>query len=341
LIVDERADVITKIHIELDQANSKGAIGTTGKGIGPCHEDSVGRRGIRMIDYAKEHPEFKRFLGNVSLLVNDYLDKGKNVLMEGAQGTHLSIKWGTYPYVTSSEPIAGGACTGLGIGPKRIDKVIGVAKAFVSRVGNGPFPTELGGKMSEEYCKDKTHEKLFELKTYGIPYEIIDDEEKKIKYDHFSKKILYMMNSDDDFIKGVGLRLAGDEYGTTTQRPRRTGWFDVVAAKHSCRVNGVDEIALTKLDVLDFMDRLKISNYYEIGGGTTDVFPADEEQLENCKPIYAINAGWKERTSGVRLNQDLPHEAGAYIDLIEHLLKTPITMIGVGPEREQLIIVKK
>lgn len=245
--------------------------------------------------------------------------------------------------VTSSEPIAGGACTGLGVGPKRIDKVIGVAKAFVSRVGNGPFPTELGGERSEKHCKDENHQKLFELQTYDIPYEIVKDEkskEEKIVYDHFDGKILYMMNHDDDFLKGVGLRLAGDEYGTTTQRPRRTGWFDAVAAKHSCRINGVDEIALTKLDVLDFMKALKISNYYKIDGELTDVFPTDNRQLKKCKPIYAINVGWKERTNNARSYHDLPSEAGDYVDIIQHFLKTPVTMIGIGPERDQLIVRK-
>lgn len=319
LTVDERAHVITPKHIEQDIEKNKGSIGSTGRGIGPCYEDRIGRRGIRMIDYAKEHPEFKRFLGDVSLLVNDYIDKGKNVLLEGAQGTLLSINWGTYHYVTSSEPTAGGACTGLGIGPRKIDKVIGVTKAYPTRVGRGPFPTELG--TDEQTINEN-------------------------KDDQLTQEDIDKANHGDPYYTGKFLRKRGAEYGTTTGRARRTGWFDAVAGKYSCRINGVDEIALTKLDVLGGLDRLNICKSYETENGEiTDVFPSDLKVLENCKPVYAVNNGWKD-ISNVVYNVGLPNEAKNkvgdyaedYVANIENILKAPVTMIGVGPERNQIIL---
>jgi len=311
LIVDERTHVITPEHIERDLAKSKDKIGTTGKGVGPCYEDRAARRGIRMIDYAEKHPEFKRFLGDVSSLVNNAIDVGKNILLEGAQGTLLSVNWGTYPYVTSSEPIAGGACIGLGISPRKIDKVIAVFKTYPTRVGRGPFPTELG--TDEQTMNENKDEPLTQ-----------EDIEKA--------------NQGDPYYIGKFLRKKGAEYGTTTGRARRTGWFDKIAAEYACRINGVDEIALTKLDVLGGLKELKICGEYEKGGENLgSYFPVN---LEGCIPVYSRFNGWKEDISKARNFDGLPRNAQYYVRTIETLVDTPITIVGNGPERSQIILRK-
>ncbi len=207
------------------------------------------------------------------------LDEYK-ILLEGAQGTMLDIDHGTYPYVTSSNTIAAGACTGLGLSPKDIGKVTGIAKAYCTRVGNGPFPTEL-----------------------------FDEE-------------------------GERLRKQGHEFGTTTGRPRRCGWFDAVAAKYACRLNGCDEVALMKLDVLDGFEKIKVASAYEYEGEKIDFLPSD---LENVKPIYVEFDGW-ERVEGIRKFEDLPLEAKIYIESLEDLMETKITIISTSPDRSDTII---
>ncbi|NIM47045.1 MAG: adenylosuccinate synthase [Candidatus Aenigmarchaeota archaeon] len=313
LTVSERAHVITEKHIEKERGESR--IDTTKRGIGPCYEDKIGRRGTRMIDYAKEHKEFQEMIGDVSLLVNEALDRNEHVLFEGAQGTLLDIDHGTYPYVTSSNPIAGGICTGVGISPKRIDRIIGVAKAYVTRVGKGPFPTELG-----------TYEKT---KAEGRWEEIEPNFEEQLE------DALKRANGGNKYYQGKYMRLQGREYGTTTGRARRCGWFDSVAARHSCMINKPDEIALTKLDVLSGLRELKICTAYRKDGELIERFPVE---LEGCKPVYGTFGGWEEDITQIRDFNELPKNAQTYVSILELYLKAPITMIGVGPEREQIIL---
>lgn len=343
LMIDGRTHVTTDEHIREDGGNTK--IGTTGKGIGPTYTSKYARKGIRMVDYAKNNPEsrlmrLKPMIGDVALEVNRCLDEGKNVLLEGAQGFGLCVDNGTYPFVTSSNTTVTGLCAGVGVSERRVDRVIGVVKAYPTRVGNGPMPTQFGGEKTEEYCKDATHGKLFELKTYGIPHEVVRESgEVKIKYNHRDEKILEMMNSDDGFTKGIGLRLAGDEYGATTGRARKPGWLDGVEVRSATLVNHPNEIALTKLDVLDGLKELKICIDYEAENGRTlHYLPADTNIMWGCKPIYEKMDGWNESITGVRSFENLPKNAQRYVNKVETISKAPVTMIGVGPERSQIIL---
>jgi adenylosuccinate synthase len=324
--ISHRANLIMPYHKLLDTAKeSKDGdrkIGTTGRGIGPAYVDKINRMGIRIVDlldrttlqnklrtniqekneilskiYDKEaldveaiineYQEFDRkidpYVKDVSLFINDAIDAGKSVLMEGAQGTLLDVDFGTYPYVTSSNPTSGGACTGLGVGPTRIDSVMGVIKAYTTRVGMGPFPTELheGGE--------------------------------------------------------IDLRALGNEYGATTGRPRRCGWFDAVIANYAVRVNGIDSFAVTKLDVLDSLDEIRVCVAYDYKGKRLNNFPSEIRVLDECKPIYETFPGWKEPTSHIREYGRLPEKARNYLDAIRDLTKTRIDIISVGSGREQTI----
>jgi adenylosuccinate synthase len=216
-------------------------------------------------------------------LVKDAIDKKKNVLLEGAQGTMLDVDQGTYPYVTSSNPIAGGACVGAGIGPKDIDEILGVAKAYVTRVGSGPFPTEILGKLGDD------------------------------------------------------LREKGGEYGATTGRPRRCGWFDGVVMRHASKVNGLTQLAVTKLDVLDGLDKLEVCVAYEYKGKKIYDFPTDIHRLEECKPVYEEMPGWKEDTSKMTDYGQLPQNARKYLEKLSEIASTKISLVSVGAERGQVI----
>jgi len=326
--VSEEAHIIFPYHRQFDRLGERRGtrIGTTGRGIGPCYIDKVGRLGIRVADLLdtevfkrklkenldqknqiitkvyKEKPlrfneiynEYKpyaKFLKpfscNVSLLLNQAIEKKKRILFEGAQGTLLDIDHGTYPFVTSSNATAGGACSGTGVGPTRIDRVLGVIKAYTTRVGEGPFPTEFPPSLME------------------------------------------------------AIRHKGNEFGATTGRPRRCGWFDAVLAHHAVRVNGIDELIVTKLDVLDERRTIKICTGYRIGRERHQEFPADIERLWNCKPIYEEHPGWMTDTTGCRSFQELPQAAKRYLKRLSFLLKVPITLISVGSDRKQTFRMKK
>ncbi len=325
LLISDKAHLIFKYHEAIDKAKErlrgKNAIGTTGRGIGPAYADKVARQGHRVgelkdidklaqkiMDYfamneayfkalGVETPsleELKKELAHYRDALMPYVIDATNylwellalgehkILLEGAQGTMLDIDHGTYPYVTSSNTIAAGACTGLGLAPKDIGRVIGIAKAYCTRVGNGPFPTEDFGPDGER------------------------------------------------------LRRQGHEFGTTTGRPRRCGWFDAVAAKYACRLNGCDELAIMKLDVLDGFEKIKVASAYEYEGERIDYVPSD---LENATPIYVEFDGW-ESVAGVRCWEDLPTEAKLYIEGIEDLVETKITIISTSPDREDTIVRK-
>jgi len=309
LLISEAAHVIFPYHKVIDKR--RGAeIGTTGRGIGPCYVDKMARCGIRMVDLVNEDSlkrklkanlegsrEFdfekiyreyldygkriKTYLTNVPVFLNNAISKNKRILFEGAQGTLLDIDHGTYPYVTSSSATAGGALSGTGVGPTRIDKVIGVVKAYTTRVGEGPFPTQF---------KDDLMEKI---------------------------------------------RRKGKEFGATTGRPRRCGWFDAIIAKHAVIVNGLDEIAVTKLDVLDEMEKIKICTGYKYKGKQYKDFPADIDVLTGCEPVYEEHNGWMRDTTSVTSYEDLPKNAKAYLSRLSKLLDVKIGMVSVGSKRCQ------
>ncbi len=317
LAISSAAHVITEAQIQLDKKTG-GKVGTTGRGIGPCYMAKIERTGVRMGEFVKgDSPEAVRLrplVKDTYAILDEAIESGKNVLVEGAQGTMLDIDHGTYPFVTSSNPTAGGACTGLGIGPTKIDKVIAIMKAYTTRVGRGPFPTELGTEeetSSEDMDADVTAEDI--------------------------KKA----NEGKEYYAGKVLRKRGAEYGTTTGRPRRTGWFDGVIARYSRIVNGLSSIVVTKLDCMSDFDTLNLCTAYEIDGKRTVDYPLDLSRLERAKPVYEEMDGWKCDISGVTEFSKLPKEAKEYVKRLEELTGCPISILSTGPGREQTMVLKK
>jgi len=304
ILIDPRCHLITPDHIDRDRQmeaqRSEGKIGTTLRGIGPTFSDRASRTGIRLGAYIEKLERgddvpfkgafadaclcLKQYIGDVSLTLYRMLKQGKNVLAEGGQGTMLDLGLGTYPYVTASNTIAASAPMNLGLGPKSVDKVIAVMKAYTTRVGEGPFPTEISGGLAEQ------------------------------------------------------IRQTGDEYGATTGRPRRCGWFDGVVAKFAARVNGVDRWALTKLDVLDQLDTIKIAVAYQIEGEITEELPNNTIMLSRAQPIYREFPGWKRSTRAARKLQDLPPQTRAYLDFIEDFTGLGFQIVSIGYERKCMIM---
>jgi len=327
LKISQRAHVIFPYHKLQDQAEEaskgKNKIGTTCRGIGPAYMDKSARIGIRMIDlidqdelavllernvegknrmltrvYGSEGVDYKavletyrgyadtlkKYVADVPVIVNEAIKQGKNVLFEGAQGTLLDLDYGTYPFVTSSNPTAGAACIGAGIGPTKIDRVLGVAKAYTTRVGEGPFPTEL---------KDEV---------------------------------------------GAYMRDQGGEFGTTTGRPRRCGWFDGVIGRYAVRINGLDYLAITKLDVLSGLEKVRICTGYKYRGDVLTDFPASLKVLSECAPVYEEMPGWREDITTAGKLEDLPANARKYLERISEVAGVPIALIGVGSKRSQTIL---
>ncbi len=328
LFISQKAHLVMPYHKLIDQVSEKykgnHSIGTTGRGIGPAYRDKAARVGIRIVDLLDKNVfreklernikeanefltkiydhepldvseiidnflEFDRkidpYVKDISVILHDAIKSGKNILFEGAQGALLDIDHGTYPYVTSSNTIAGAACIGTGIGPTCIDNVIGVMKAYTTRVGNGPFPTEF----------------------------------------------------NDEFAQTI--RELGGEYGATTGRPRRCGWFDSVIGSYAARINGLSSLAITKLDVLDTLDEIKICTGYRYGDRILTNFPVDANVLEAVEPVYETHPGWKEPTVDIRRYVDLPSNAKSYISRITEIVETPADYISVGSHREQTITV--
>jgi adenylosuccinate synthase len=330
LMLSTRAHIITPAHIALDMAHEKSlgkdAIGTTLRGIGPAYLDKTGRRGVRagaMLDvenfvdavtdsieqanvllahhdvepidpeqsalaYVEAAERLRPYLQDTTVYINRRLKEGANVLCEGAQGTLLDVDHGSYPFVTSSSPTTGGALTGLGFGPKYVERVVGVAKCFSTRVGGGPMATELGGELG-------------------------------------------------DRLRGTGENF-WDEYGTTTGRPRRCGWLDAVMLRYASDVNGFTDLVLTKLDILSGFEELKIATAYEVDGNRVEYPPSTIAELERATPIYETTPGWHEDVTGVTKYADLPEALREYVRRISELCDTPVTMVSVGPERDQLIV---
>jgi adenylosuccinate synthase len=316
LVISSTAHIIQEKHKEDDKATGQ-KIGTTRRGIGPCYMDKVARTGIRVYDYIKQDNtsanQLRPLVKDTAVLLNSLLKKGKSLLVEGAQATLLDIDHGTYPFVTSSNASAGGACTGLGIGPTKIDEVIGVFKAYISRVGEGPFVTELG---SYDECKNEN------------------------KNEALTEEDINKANNDDEYIQGKVLRKQGHEYGTTTSRPRRCGWFDMVAAKYAVAVNGMNKFALTKLDVLTGFEKIKVCIGYEYKNNKLSEMPLQSEILEKCKPMYEELSGWKEDLTAITAIKDLPKNAQNFVRYIEEKLEIPVFIVSIGPGREQTIVIK-
>ena len=329
LKIAQTAHVTMPYHRMIDQASEERRgthkIGTTKRGIGPTYADKSERTGVRILDlmdadslrdilawtiplkneilerlynlppldpeevaqvYLQYAERLRPHVVDASLCVNDAVRRRRNVLFEGAQGTLLDLDHGTYPYVTSSNPIAGGACIGAGVGPTIVDRVIGVAKAYTTRVGEGPFPTEMVEGIGETLCD------------------------------------------------------RGAEFGTTTGRKRRCGWFDAVIGRYAVRINGMDCLAITKLDVLDTLSELKVCVAYEIDGVRTTDFPSSARQFANCKPIYETLPGWQSNTEDCRSLEDLPPQALNYLKFLAELMEVPIAIVSLGASRHQTIIVE-
>ena len=329
LYISQTAHITMPYHRSIDRASEERRgnykIGTTGRGIGPTYADKSERTGIRVLDlmdskllheklewtinyknvileklynlppldseeviteYLKYAEYLRPYVIDSSLKIYEAVKKKKNILFEGAQGTLLDLDHGTYPFVTSSNPIAGGACVGSGIGPTIIDRVIGVAKAYTTRVGEGPFPTELDGEVGKLLCD------------------------------------------------------RGAEFGTTTGRRRRCGWFDAVIGRYAVRINGLDCLAITKLDVLDTLEEIKVCVAYEIDGETCDHFPSNASHFADCKPIYKTLPGWQQPTTECRSLEDLPQQALDYLKFLAELMEVPIAIISLGASRDQTIIVE-
>jgi adenylosuccinate synthase len=327
--ISNRAHLIMPYHILLDKLDEASlgskAIGTTGRGIGPAYMDKVGRMGVRageLLDiealqsrlkdiverknliiskvydsqpirfedvYSKTKEwsnQLGRYIHPIETMLYDALNSGKNILLEGAQGTLLDLDHGTYPYVTSSSPSVGGACTGLGIPPHSITDIIGIYKAYTTRVGGGPFPTEL---------KDAI---------------------------------------------GHMIRERAQEYGATTGRPRRVGWFDGVVGRYSCRVNGFTSIVITRLDVLDGFPSVKLCTAYKVHGKTIEYLPSSISELEQCQPVYEEMPGWQTPTAGTTRAQQLPSEAMAYVHRVEDLVGAKVSIISTGPKRHETVALR-
>ena len=326
LLISDRANIIMPYHKILDGAEEQyldeKKIGTTKRGIGPCYSDKVSRNGIRTIDltdkktlsklldrivpikqkiidiyridkkidkkeilevYSNYGKQLKNYITTTHIELNKSIQKGKNILLEGAQGTMLDVDFGTYPYTTSSHVIAGGSTIGTGIGPKHINEIIGIVKAYTTRVGEGPLPTELFDEM------------------------------------------------------GKHLQQKGHEFGTTTSRPRRCGWLDLVVVRHACMISGITKLAITKLDVLDNLKQVKVCTHYQLNGKKIDYFPAKIEDAKQCKPIYKEFKGWNEIDKNSSKFSDIPKEAQEYLHFIEKELQVPIAVVSIGPGRRETI----
>jgi adenylosuccinate synthase len=323
LMVSDRAHLILPYHRDIDRLSEASLgtrmIGTTSRGIGPAYEDKAGRRGLRVCDLNDDATleeqirggvarrnrlaedqaldwtqvlaqtrelgaRLRPWIADVSVALTRAMAEGRAILFEGAQGTMLDLDHGTYPYVTSSNATVGGACTGLGVGPRSVHAVLGIAKAYTTRVGEGPFPSELQGA------------------------------------------------------EGDALRAKGNEFGAVTGRPRRCGWFDAVQVRHAVRVNGLDAIVITKMDVLDGLDAVPICVAYRVGDETCAEFPADLRRLQRCTPIIESMPGWRSPTAGVRRFGDLPAEARAYLARLEELTGVPVLLVSTGAAREDTVV---
>ncbi len=370
LRISKDANVILPYHIEHDRAKDKsqkhGGIGTTGRGIGPCYTDKIARRGITIEDLfdkdtlikkirkAREYypeqeineeqiisevnPFFERIKPFVTDTVSEMhmlIKNGKKICLEGAQGLLLSIEHGVHPYVTSSDCSLNGTAGGVGLSARVVDLTLGIIKfPFMTRVGGGPFPTELGGTISEEYCASDEHRKLFELNEYGIPYTI---DCNKITYNNRDKKIVELINSHNEFLQSVGIRLAAGEYGTTTGRPRRIGWTDGIAAKYAVGINGPLKVILTKTDAISSADKFNIAYDYKDHLGTSIGFTRNSDILSHVIPDYKTYEGYPSIYGETNLDF-LPKSLIRSIEDFERFIGAHVAIISTGPDQNQTIL---
>jgi adenylosuccinate synthase len=370
LMISKDAFVIMPYQIERDkamnQSQKNGGIGSTGRGIGPCYEDKIGRRGIKIGELfdeavlearikkaARFYPEQKIDVREVMQRLKDFSERirphvkdtdslmfkfassGKRISLEGAQGLLLSINHGTPPYLTGSDCSLDGTASGVGIPARAVDKCFGIVRfPSMNRVGGGPFVTELGGRKSEEYCGKNRHTKLDELKKYGIPHRV--DKNGKVKYDFHHKRIFEMVNSKDPFIQGIGIRLATGNYGATTGRPRRIGWTDAVALKYAVRYNGALMI-FTNPDSIAGANEFKICYGYRNGSQVSDEFSTDAETLRNSHPLYESYPGYGDIRHVRRFNR-LPKSLLQATSDVERFTGGHVVAFSIGPEREETII---
>lgn len=367
LYISEDAHVILPFHVEHDikktaPQSSKG-IGSTGRGIGPAYTDKIYRRGIMIRDLYNEKilrmklERIKEFYSDSEFSVDDVIKElnvysndlrkyvkntiyelnrlrreGKKILLEGAQGLLLSIDFGTYPYVTSSDCSLNGTATGVGLRADLVDLTLNIVKfPFMTRVGGGPFPTELGSQISEDYCADPGKNLKFELEKYQIPYTV--NSKGDLKYDNNHEKIKNLMKSTEEFEKGVGIRLAAYEYGATTGRPRRCGWTDLMALKYAIDINGPNLI-LTKVDSISGLDSFKLCTEYQL----EDYFPRDANILKGVNPAYKEFEGFSEDISNLKNYEELPKGIKDAINYLEKELGANVRFISVGPDQNQTII---
>ncbi|MCH7850233.1 MAG: adenylosuccinate synthetase [Nanoarchaeota archaeon] len=370
LMLSGDANVIMPYHVNRDrakhQSQKNGGIGSTGRGIGPSYSDKIARRGIMVRDLFDEdnlankirkaselYPEqninveevierLRPYAERVHPFVRDtvaemhrFMGEGKKILLEGAQGLLLSIEHGTYPYVTSSDCSLNGTAGGVGLSAKDIDLPLGIVKfPFMTRVGAGPFPTELGGNMSESYCAEEGHTRLDELQEHGIPH---TSSNGKIEYNWRDPRIIEMINSEDFFTQGIGIRLAASEYGATTGRPRRVGWTDAVAAKYASRING-GLMILTKPDSLSGLNEFKICYGYERGSEVSETFSRDGELLRSASPVYKSYQGYGD-IGDIRSHGNLPRSLKEAIYDFEKFTSGKVAVVSVGPDREETIVI--
>ncbi len=370
LMISEDAHVVLPFHVLSDESNvsqAQGGIGTTGRGIGPCYADKIARRGIKIGDLNDKDTLVKKirklaphyssiqvdeekwvhelteagaqihhFVGDTIAEMHRALRGGKKIAIEGAQGTLLSIECGTYPFVTSSDCSVNGTAMGVGLSARSIDLVLGVTKfPFMTRVGGGPFPTELGGTASEEYCSDDQHRLAYELAMFQVPHIIGDG---KIRYNHQDPKIVELMNDPYQLRQGIGIRLAAGEYGATTGRPRRIGWTDAVAARYAVTLNKC-VFVVTKADAIAGKDDFSICFGYNTNNGVTEDFSRSERVLRGVKPILEIYKGYGNIT-GVQEYESLPQSLQNAVHDFEEFTGAPVVMVSTGPERDHTIIRK-
>ncbi len=373
LMISKDAHVIMPYHVDEDIAKNKsqtnGGVGSTGRGIGPCYRDKIDRKGItvgdlfeskdafvakikkaksdinsadleKCLQYVNEYSNIlKPFVRDTVNEMHEFRRRGKRILLEGAQGLLLSIEHGTYPYETSSDCSVNGTASGVGISARAIDLVLGIVKfPFMTRVGGGPFPTELGGEDSEKYCADDTHRREFELNACNIPYEIV---EGKIKYNSRDFRILQLLNSTNPFTKGVGIRLAANEFGATTGRARRVGWTDAVLGKYAVGINGPMKLILTKVDSLLGMPHFNVCyDYRSVRDSkrfSTYDFSKDADFLRDVRPRYKSYQGYSE-IGDAKNYDELPSSLKDAIEDYEKFVGAEAAIVSVGADRNQTIV---
>lgn len=359
LQISQDAHVVMPYHLEMDKGNktqTNGGIGSTGRGIGPAYADKIARFGVTMRDLTDKDTLVRRlrhikeaspernidvdqittsmyevarhlapFMRDTSSELRKLLERGKKVVLEGAQGTLLSVEHGTYPYVTSSDCTLNGTASGVGLSARKVDSVLGICKfPFMSRVGGGPFPTEFGGAESAAYCAREVNGKAAHT--------------RECEAAHYAGRVDELLNSSDPFLKGIGVRMAADEYGATTGRPRRVGWVDAFSARYATWINSVDKLVLTKVDALEGINSIQICTAYENASGLPLDFPRSPAELACAQPVYGMKYPGPFACRGIRDYSNLPEGLRTAIEHFRWCVGAPVGAISTGPEAEDTIV---